>query len=154
LVFESGSSDLFPLQSENAEKIAQLHGACFDRSWSAESFRALLDDPFVAGAMTQQGSTMSGFILWRVVAGEAEILTIAVAPDRRQSGLGRSLLGGAMVHAIQQGAEEMFLEVAESNEGALALYRSFGFEQVARRDSYYEESGEDALVLRTGLSQS
>lgn len=92
-----------------------------------------------------------GFVLARAAAGEAEILTLAVLPPARRRGLGQALVSGAMALAIVRAqAEAMFLEVAEGNAGALALYRGLGFAEVGRRKRYYPD-GADALVLRRDL---
>ena len=92
-----------------------------------------------------------GFVLARVVADEAEILTLAVDPHRQGQGAGHLLLQAAMGEAQRRGAVAIFLEVAPSNAAALALYGSAGFVQVGRRPRYYPGGG-DALVLRGPLN--
>lgn len=95
-----------------------------------------------------------GFILLRLAGGEAEILTLAVAPEGRRRGAGRALLRGALKAAEQGGATAMFLEVADDNAAAVALYRSEGFVEAGRRRGYYARPGgaaADALVLRRAL---
>ncbi len=94
-----------------------------------------------------------GMVLARVAADEADILTIAVAPDVRRRGLGRALLLAAMAEAGRRGAKSMFLEVGVDNAAAAALYASCGFAQVGRRRGYYA-SGGDALVMRAALRPS
>src|SRR5947209_197660 len=88
-----------------------------------------------------------GMVLARVAADEAEILTLAVLPDRRRRGLARALLERTMQAAARRGAGAMFLEVAEANRAARALYEGAGFVEVGRRRGYYRGGG-DALVLR------
>lgn len=91
-----------------------------------------------------------GFVLARVTAGEAEILTLAVAPDARGKGLGRALLTAAIGEAKKMGAHVMFLEVGSDNPAALALYAGLGFTKVGLRKGYYQ--GRDAALLRLPLS--
>ncbi|MNE73850.1 ribosomal-protein-alanine N-acetyltransferase [compost metagenome] len=84
------------------------------------------------------------------MADEAEILTLAVRPSARRSGLGARLVEAAVVRAAALGAERMFLEVAGDNAAARALYARAGFHEAGRRRGYYaraDGSREDALVL-------
>lgn len=127
------------------EALAALHAEAFDTPWDAASLTALLASPGVF-AVEQP----DGFILIRVVADEAEILTLAVRPAVRRSGLGGRLVEAAVVRAAALGAERMFLEVAEDNVAARALYARAGFREAGRRRSYYARSDgsrEDALIL-------
>ena len=127
------------------EALAVLHAEAFDTPWDAASLSALLDSPGVF-AVEQP----DGFILIRVVADEAEILTLAVRPAARRSGLGGRLVEAAVIRAAALGAERMFLEVAEDNVAARALYARAGFVEAGRRRGYYARSDgsrEDALIL-------
>ncbi len=86
----------------------------------------------------------------RVAADEAEILTLAVAPDARGRGVATDLLSAAIEYAHHAGARAMFLEVGASNIPARALYSRFGFSEVGMRKAYYG-GNEDALILRVDL---
>jgi ribosomal-protein-alanine N-acetyltransferase len=123
--------------------LAALHARSFMKAWDARAVGALLETPGTTALIAAD----RGFAMIRVAAGEAEILTLCVAPEARRAGLGARLLGAAAEAASAQGAREMFLEVAESNKAARALYARAGFVEVGRRRSYYD-AGEDALVLR------
>jgi ribosomal-protein-alanine N-acetyltransferase len=92
----------------------------------------------------------AGFLIARKAADEAELLTLAVAPQWRQAGLGRALLKSAMAMLGESGAKQLFLEVEDSNEAALGLYRSFGATAVGRRVRYYEH-GADAGIFSLAL---
>ena len=89
----------------------------------------------------------------RAAGDEAEILTLAVAPQARGRGLGRTLLRAAIIRAQAIGAQTMFLEVGADNPQALALYAGLGFAKVGTRKAYYSthSGGTDALVLRLSL---
>jgi ribosomal-protein-alanine N-acetyltransferase len=93
----------------------------------------------------------AGFVLVRAIAGEAEILTLAVLPEARRQGLGQGLMAAALARAAARGAAAMLLEVATDNAPAQALYASLGFAKVGRRRRYYAD-GRDALVLRRELA--
>lgn len=130
------------------EALAALHARCFDaapRPWSLRDFENLLDDPLTL-LVTGDG----GFALGRVIAPEAELLTLAVAPARRRQGLGRALVARLEAGAAARGATVMFLEVAATNAPARALYAGLGYAQDGRRRGYYGP-GVDALVLRRCL---
>jgi ribosomal-protein-alanine N-acetyltransferase len=124
--------------------LAALHALCFDDPWDSASLRTMLAAP-EAFAFHHP----DGFVLARVAAGEAEILTLAVAPRARGKGLGRALLCEAIAKAEREGAKAMFLEVSANNPAALALYAALGFANVGLRRAYYR--GVDALVLRLSL---
>lgn len=124
--------------------LAALHAACFGHPWDAAAIAALLATPGAFAVHNQDG-----FVLTRVAGGEAEILTLAVAPQARGRGLGRALLQAAIARAQTEGAEAMFLEVGTDNPHALALYAGLGFAKVGMRKAYYASG--DALVLRLPL---
>ncbi|WP_223424718.1 ribosomal protein S18-alanine N-acetyltransferase [Tateyamaria pelophila] len=129
--------------------LARIHAAAFthDRSWTAQEFRDLQARPH-----THLTKARNGFALWRSIADEAELLTIAVDPAEQNKGTGRSLMGAWMTKAAET-AETAFLEVAADNLTACRLYRHFGFRTVATRRNYYArpDGHADALVMRAPL---
>lgn len=130
--------------------LAALHAEAFAAPWSEAEFSDLLAQPGVF-AVVESG----GFILIRVVLDEAEILTLAVRPSARRQGLGGRLVGRGAVAAARGGASRLFLEVAEDNAAARALYDRAGFRQVGRRKAYYAAADggrTDALVLARDLA--
>ncbi len=148
-----------PAALVHGELLAAMHRVCFAEPWSADSMVSALMMPGTHGLLavrdeslipSESGAGPAGMILWRVAADEAEILTLAVLPPWRRSGIGRALLTDALAASAQDGARAMFLEVAVGNERALALYRSAGFAEIGRRPAYYP-GGDDALTMRRGL---
>lgn len=130
----------------HAAVLAQLHEAIFPHDpWSQAAFTTLLASPGVFGYVSLQG-----FVVARLVADEAEILTIGVLPAARRSGQGGDLLARALAHAARQGGARMFLEVSVDNQPARAFYARRGFAQVGLRRGYYAD-GADALVLEKTL---
>jgi ribosomal protein S18 acetylase RimI-like enzyme len=141
----------------DAELIARIHADCCEDHWPAESFRSLLGGAGVFGLVARQsaGLHIASFILVRIAADEAEILTLATLPAARGGGLASRLIRAAMDKAQKGGAVRLFLEVAETNEAGRRLYEKLGFEQVARRPRYYESrtnSAVAAVVMRRELS--
>lgn len=94
--------------------------------------------------------TAHGFLLAREAAGEIELLTLAVDPDNRRIGEGKTLVKRLIEQAKLRGAQIIFLEVAETNDAAQSIYVSLGFKKVGRRKAYY--GGKiDAVVMRYTL---
>jgi ribosomal-protein-alanine N-acetyltransferase len=130
--------------ARDAPALAALHAGAFPpgEAWGADALCLMLELP---GAFGLQAPG-AGFILARIAADEAEVLTLAVAPAARRRGLGAALLEGAMALAAARGAAMAFLEVSTANAAGLALYEAAGFREVGRRRRYYAD-GSDALVL-------
>lgn len=129
------------------EALAQLHALAFTtpRPFTATEFAALLDTPSVFLC-----TVPLGFVLGRVIAGEAELLTLAVDPAKRRQGAGRRLVLTYEARIKAMGAAQSFLEVDETNSAAIGLYRALGYTQTGRRKGYYRHpDGQrtDALVF-------
>lgn len=141
--------------AETAPGLAALHEVAFDDPWSAADIAFLLRSPGAFALGASFGGEAAGFILCRVAADEAEILTLAVAPARRRRGVAGALLDQAMATAMAGGAQAMFLEVAMDNPGAQALYEAHGFAEVGRRPAYFSRAGGRvaALIMRRDLNR-
>jgi [ribosomal protein S18]-alanine N-acetyltransferase len=137
-------------RQRDAAAIAALHAASFQRGWGEDEFHRLLIDRAVVAHRAMIGRTMVGFILSRMAAGEAEILSVAIAPAWRGRGFARPLLDLHLRRLAGLGVRAVFLEVDEQNEPACRLYRNAGFSEVGVRKGYYQE-GASALVLRRDL---
>lgn len=131
---------------EYAPALAAIHAAAFGaaEAWNAGFFASQLA---MAGHVALLDDEGRGFILLRVIADEAEVLTIAVVPECQRRGIGRSLMANGLAAVAALGARSSFLEVSVRKPGALALYQGFGFIAVGRRKAYYPD-GADALLLR------
>jgi ribosomal-protein-alanine N-acetyltransferase len=132
-----------------AARLAGLHALAFSAPWDAAAFEALLGQ---AGVLAIE--VPEGFILIRSVADEAEILTLAVDPAARRQGLGTRLVREGALASAARGATRLFLEVADDNHAALALYARAGFTEAGRRRGYYarpEGGRQDALILALNL---
>ncbi len=134
----------------DAAAIAKLHAASFKRGWGEDEFQTLLADRAVMAHRAAIGTAPIGFILSRLAAGEAEILSVAIAPNWRGRGFARPLLDLHLRRLAGLGVRAVFLEVDEHNAPANALYRRAGFHQVGRRQGYYDGEA-TALVLRRDL---
>ena len=131
--------------------MARLHAAAFTqpRPWSEAEIAAL-----IAGPGGFAVSDPAGFAIGRAIAGEAELLTIAVDPALRRRGSGRALLARFEEAARARGAQDAFLEVAADNTAARALYLAAGYGETGRRRGYYRDAAGqpvDALILARAL---
>jgi ribosomal-protein-alanine N-acetyltransferase len=145
-----GEPALSDARPADAAPIAALHAASFQRGWGEdEVYRLLLDRSVVAHRAVLRRS-MAGFILSRMAADEAEILSVAIAPARRGRGFARPLLNFHLRSLAGLGVRTVFLEVDEYNTPAHRLYSGAGFDEVGRREGYYE-GGAGAFVLRRDL---
>lgn len=86
-------------------------------------------------------------------AGQGDIQTIAVAPNARRHGLGRTLVRSLLAEARKRAVREVFLEVRADNPGAQQLYRSLGFEEIDIRRGYYQPDAVDAIVMRVTVDE-
>jgi [ribosomal protein S18]-alanine N-acetyltransferase len=140
---EAGLADFFA--------IWEIEKLSFPTPWSRWSFLMELTQPhshsLVAGPAPSQPWQTWGYLIYWVVADEMHILNLAVHPSRRRQGIARELLAKALREARDQGVATAWLEVRPSNAAALALYASFGFREVGRRRGYYEDTGEEAILL-------
>jgi ribosomal-protein-alanine N-acetyltransferase len=141
--------------AETAPALAALHRTAFEEPWSADDIAVLLRSPGVFAVSASLAGEAAGFILCRVAADEAEVLTLAVTPAMRRRGVAGALVERAMATALAAGARAAFLEVATDNSTAAALYRAHGFEEVGRRPGYFSRAGGAvaALIMRLDLNR-
>lgn len=120
--------------------LVHLHSICFPhKPWSADEFNELKKSGCEIIASD------NGFIVWRQILDEAELITIGVAPDSRHTGIASAMLG-IMEHELKKsGVQKIFLEVAQNNTPAYTLYEKIGFVAVGRRPKYYD--GIDAIIM-------
>ena len=125
-------------------KLANLHALCFpNKPWSADDLRDL----------KQSGCeiimSQNGFIVYRIAADEAEIITIGVNPETRRSGIASAMIGIIKKTLKSQGVKKIFLEVSSTNMSAQKLYENCGFKVVGLRPKYYD--GVDAILMSKDL---
>jgi ribosomal-protein-alanine N-acetyltransferase len=139
---------------DDAPAMASAHAQAFDTPWDEMDFEDLLDGPGIFGFVVR-GEDPAGVLICRTVAGEAEILTVGVAPWARRQGVGKALMVAAIGVARGAGATEMFLEVDVDNAAAVGLYERLGFARAGLRKDYYDRGAKgraDALVMRLDLT--
>ncbi len=146
-----------PARPEDTRSLADIHKQCFARGWAASEFSAYVDDPATALVLVacDGGRRVAGFAAFRMAAGEAELLSLAVQRRWRGRGVGTALMKAAHQDLRDSAVQHMFLEVEEGNVPALALYRSSGFVEIGRRAAYYPKPDGKvaaALVMRADIA--
>lgn len=121
--------------------------------WTRGNFMDALYSDFICRVDESEGGSIRGYAILMPAAGEAELLTIAVAREEQRKGLGRAILAEMMDEARERGVGRVYLEVRPSNDAAIDLYRSAGFREIGVRRNYYQNAGgsEDALVMSCEL---
>jgi ribosomal-protein-alanine N-acetyltransferase len=160
--------EIKPLAPEHLPSAVELDRLCFGGIWAIEGYRRELESPNsdLLGLWTWEGAgthhppplqvppTLIGIgCLWAILE-EAHIIMLAIHPQFQRQGLGQALLLALLKSAHDRQLERSTLEVRESNLAAVSLYKKFGFKEAGRRKRYYEDTGEDALVMwRSGLEK-
>jgi ribosomal-protein-alanine N-acetyltransferase len=130
------------------EPIAAIEAAVFDAPWDGAAVRALIDDGLTQAYVARQAGNVVAMALLRVVAGEGELLRIAVVPGLQRGGIATRLLR-AVLSAVADGCPlGVHLEVRASNVAARRLYASTGFVESGRRRGYYDAPREDAILMK------
>lgn len=131
------------LTARDAKSMAEIHAASFERGWDALEMSQHISKDICLGL----GDPLQCFIICNSAADQADVLTIATRPDFRRQGLGAQLLDAAMRHLAGDNISTVFLDVAEDNQGAIALYKKAGFQPIGRRPAYYKrEKGRVAAL--------
>jgi [ribosomal protein S18]-alanine N-acetyltransferase len=142
-------------ETEDLDALAALERRCYTHPWTVRGFRDAMRRGERGAVLVARAPRRSdpergilGYCVIETVADEVHIHNLAVRPESRGGGLGRRLLELGLAMGERRGARSALLEVRESNEPAIELYRSMGFQPVAMRRNYYSQPQEDALVLR------
>jgi ribosomal-protein-alanine N-acetyltransferase len=127
-------------------------------AWSSDMMSTEIDDRHCYYAVAHpvgEPANVTAYAGLRAPSGseQADIQTIAVAPDARRHGIARALMNALMVEARHRGAAELFLEVRDDNPAAQLLYDSLGYQRIAVRPKYYQPDGVDAIVMRLTISE-
>lgn len=151
---ERGKTVIRALRPEDcgavAEILRQSPEAVF---WPEASVKEVLAWIGILGLACGAAGKVVGFLIGRQTGDEAEILNLAVAPGSRRSGEGSALLRAAVVEFRRRGVSRVFLEVRESNVIGIAFYSKHSFSQTGRREGYYREPVEAAIVMETKLAE-
>jgi [ribosomal protein S18]-alanine N-acetyltransferase len=143
---------LRPMRPEDLARVVEIERAGFRHPWSRELLERELGHTWstiLLAVEEDEGAVerVLGYVVFWLVHDEVHVLNIATALEARRRGIGRALMCAAHDHGRRRGAAVATLEVRRSNAGAIELYRSLGYRHVGIRPNYYQEEGEDALVM-------
>lgn len=145
--------ELQHLNTSHLDMILEVDRACFGGLWTIDAYERELNSPNsdIIGIIKSPTSIpLLGLgCVWSILE-EAHITILAVHPQYQRQGLGKLLLYGLLQVAHERGLERATLEVRASNQPAISLYEQFGFKTAGRRKRYYQDNGEDALILWRG----
>lgn len=152
----SATAALVPLTEAHVDALMPYEHEMFGtEAWTADSYRAEIADTATRWYVAAEGADgkLLGWAGVRVIADEAEILTVGVIPAGRRRGTGRRLLTALLDHARERGARTAFLEVRVDNDAAISLYEREGFSRVGIRRGYYAGGRVDAVVMRRDIPE-
>src|SRR4029079_10815575 len=137
---------------DDLDEVIDIERASFSMPWSRGAFLYELQQNRVARCLVMpEGALVVGYLCLWEIGEELHITNVAVHPDQRRRGIGRSLVAGVLDGPRARKLKLVVLEVRPSNHEARSLYESFGFQVMGRRRGYYYDTGEDALVMEVGL---
>ncbi len=143
-----------PARQGDVLSIGMIERESFSDPWGPREFTSALGNPQSIFLVAENpDGVVSGYVIALAVLDEAEILNLAVHPELRGNGVGGALLDAALAALKARGAEQIYLEVRESNTAARKLYSARGFDEISRRHGYYRTPVEDALVLRLAMQR-
>ncbi len=131
------------------EAICNIDRECFKNPWTWESMVFELSHPLSVSSIVWRDGNIAAFAVGRVIADEAEVTKIATLEKYRRQGIAREMLSELLDKMREKGAVTCYLEAASKNAAAIALYKSFGFEEVNVRELYYGD--DDAITMRLTL---
>lgn len=142
-----------PMDAGDVEQLVEAELRCFPEDpWTAEAFSSILSLPAFHGVVLEEAGRLIGYLVAWEIIDEGELLNIAILPEERGRGLGRSLLKNWLERLRGQQFRAVFLDVRDDNQPAISLYESFGFKVVGKRKGYYS-NGEDALEMMLALGE-
>ncbi len=135
------------MRPEDAGDVSAIERICFSDPWSFESIKGGLENSFDTWLVLEEEGTISGYCVFRIIAGEGELLRMAVLPEYRGRGLSKKLMDRMVEYTRKMEADSISLEVRENNKKARNLYKSYGFTEEYTRKNYYRDPCEDAIIM-------
>ena len=132
---------------EDAAGVELVEKASFAVPWSRQAFWQEAASERAYYLLVLEDEKIIGYAGTWIILDEAQITNVAIAPEYRGRGIGSQLMKELICQVKARGATAMTLEVRPSNAPAIALYTSFGFRDTGRRPGYYQDNGEDAIIM-------
>ena len=134
------------MTAADVEALTAIEQTCFSDAWSERMVRDLADSIWDE-VWVLEAEDILGYINYRFIAGEGELMRIAVLPEYRGRGYSKVLMDAMMEAAAKNQITDLTLEVRAGNESAIGLYKAYGFAEEAVRKKYYHNPTEDALIM-------
>lgn len=128
-------------------EVMAIENASFPTPWTEAMILRELELPYSLHRLAEQEGRVAGYIISWLTPPEAMILSLAVHPALRRQGIARTLLSDTFQLLAGRKVETVWLEVRVHNLPAQSLYQGFGFREAYRRRGYYQDTGEDAIVM-------
>ena len=138
--------DIREMTENDLSFVAQTEEALFSDAWTRESLTEELSSPFARSYVLTEDGVPASYGLFRLLAGEGEVLRIGTLPSYRRRGFAKALLEHFEARGKKEGLQKIFLEVRQGNTAARRLYEGMGFREIALRQSYYRNPVEDAVI--------
>ncbi len=134
--------------SQDVSAIAELENKCFDTPWSRESLEKDINENDLAHyILCEVEGEPAGYAGIWFIGDEGHINNVCISPQYRRKGLASALIARLIEICKEQGVFKMTLEVRKSNQPAIELYEKHGFQEVGVRPKYYQDNGEDAVIM-------
>ena len=146
--------EILPYAAQMQGEITEIERASFSCPWSSDSFRQAGEMENSIFLVLREDGNTAGFGIILTVAGEGELVDIAVSHAYRKKGYGQALMTALLAESERQGIETLYLEVRQSNTAARNLYEKNGFEAMGVRKKYYRDPVEDAVLMRLVLPET
>lgn len=167
-IFKSQELSISLIKDDELSSIAAIHKDSFEKAWDEGELTSTLNSKGVSCLTAHNSSNPKhatlGFLVYRITGDEAEIITVASDPSKRQGGVGRALMDEMIRNCLTERVGHIFLEVDETNIAALSLYKKLGFTKVGERKAYYkrveikkdnkplEKTASTALIMKLDLT--
>ena len=135
-------------EAKDVETIEKLEQSCFSQPWSYESiYQDIVENDRAVYVVAETEGQVIGYAgLW-IIVDEGHITNVAVSPDYRRNSVGNTIVTALLQVTEDMGVKRHTLEVRKSNQAAINLYEKQGFTEAGERKGYYEDNGEDALIM-------
>lgn len=132
---------------EDLDSVTEMEQECFSDPWSAGMIYESQQTGLDTWLLLEEAGEAVGYCVFRIIAGEGELLRIGVRPRYRGLGYGKKLMEGVVENSRKNGVSSITLEVREHNDAARNLYKSYGFKEECIRTGYYRDPKEDAVIM-------
>lgn len=143
-----------PFKPRDLDAMMEIENRSFTLPWSRQFYEQLWPQDAIDIWVGWYEQELVAYYLIQTVGSEMELHTFAVKPELRRQGIGKKLMEHMLARADERGVKHIFLQVRPSNKEAISLYTHLGFLPIAVRKSYYQDNGEDALVMRLDVRRS